>query len=126
MNRKLDDGLSPRTVQLSLVILRKALGRVLKDGLIARRNWLTAHASNATKVRRLTPEQARAFLDPAKGERLEALYVAALSLGLRMGEGLRWQDIGFERRTLTVNRILRAHRPRRGLDGRAEDFTLPP
>ena len=56
----------------------------------------------------LTLEQARQFLDAAKAERLSALYVAALSLGLRMGEalGLRWQDIDFERRTLTVNRIL--------------------
>ena len=56
----------------------------------------------------LSPEQARAFLDAAKGERLGALYTVALSLGLRMGEalGLRWQDIDFERRVLTVNRIL--------------------
>jgi integrase len=40
----------------------------------------------------LSPEQARAFLDAAKGERLEALYTVTLSLGLRMGEalGLRW------------------------------------
>jgi integrase len=56
----------------------------------------------------LSPEQARAFLDAAKGERLGALYTVALSLGLRMGEalGLRWQDIDFERRVLTVNQIL--------------------
>jgi integrase len=56
----------------------------------------------------LSPEQARAFLDAAKGERLEALYTVALSLGLQMGEALgsRWQDIDFERRVLTVNRIL--------------------
>jgi len=56
----------------------------------------------------VSPEQARAFLDAAKGERLEALYTVALSLGLRIGEalGLRWQYIDFERRVLTVNRIL--------------------
>jgi len=56
----------------------------------------------------LIPEQARQFLDTAKGERLEALYTVALSLGLRMGEalGLRWQDVDLDRRTLTVNRIL--------------------
>ena len=56
----------------------------------------------------LYPEQARAFLDAAKGERLEALYTVALSLGLPIGEalGLRWQHIDFERRMLAVNRIL--------------------
>jgi integrase len=36
IKQKLLDGLSPRTVQLSLVILRKALGQAVKDGLIAR------------------------------------------------------------------------------------------
>jgi len=36
----------------------------------------------------LSPEQARAFLDAAKGERLGALYTVALSLGLQMGEAL--------------------------------------
>jgi hypothetical protein len=34
----------------------------------------------------LSPEQARAFLDAAMGERLEALYTVALSLCMRMGE----------------------------------------
>jgi integrase len=56
----------------------------------------------------LSPEQARIFLDTVAGERLEALYTAALAVGLRMGEalGLRWDDIDLERRLLTVNRIL--------------------
>src|SRR5262249_9343453 len=56
----------------------------------------------------LSPKEAREFLDAAQSERFEALYTVALSLGLRMGEalGLRWQDVDFERRTLTVKRIL--------------------
>lgn len=56
----------------------------------------------------LSPDQARTFIDAARGESLEALYNVALSLGLRMGEalGLRWQDIDLDRRTLIVNRIL--------------------
>lgn len=110
INQKLTDGLSPRTVQLSLVILRRALGQAVKDGLLPRNvaklvdGPRVAHFEGKT----LSPEQARAFLDAAKGERLEALYTAALSVGLRMGEalGLRWQDIDLDRRTLTVNRIL--------------------
>lgn len=36
----------------------------------------------------LAPEQARRFLDVVKGDRLEALYAAALALGLRQGEAL--------------------------------------
>jgi site-specific recombinase XerC len=36
MNAKLKEGLSPRTVQLSLVILRRALKRAMKRGLVGR------------------------------------------------------------------------------------------
>lgn len=36
LKEKLEAGLSPRTVQLSLVILRRALGQAVKDGLVAR------------------------------------------------------------------------------------------
>lgn len=42
-----------------------------------------------------TPEQARQFLAAVRGDRLEALWVLALSTGLREGElcGLRWEDL---------------------------------
>ncbi len=107
---RLGAGLSPRTVQLSLVILRRALGQAVKDGLVARN---VATLVDGPRVERfnaqaLSPEQARQFLDAARGTRFEALYVAAISVGLRMGEalGLSWPDIDFERRTLTVGRIL--------------------
>src|SRR5215472_4711238 len=110
LKKKLADGLSPRTVQLSLVILRRALGQAVKDALIGRN---VAKLVDGPRVERfdaqtLSPDQARAFLDAASSERLEALYTAALAVGLRMGEalGLRWQDIDLERRTLVVNRIL--------------------
>lgn len=41
------------------------------------------------------PEQARAFLDAARDDRLYALYVLALSTGMREGEllALRWRDV---------------------------------
>lgn len=43
----------------------------------------------------LTLDQARAIVAAVKGDRLEALWVLALSTGLRQAEllGLRWQDI---------------------------------
>jgi integrase len=110
LKRKLEDGLAPRTVELSLVILRKALGQAVNDGVLARN---AAKLVDGPRVQRfegqtLSPQEARTFLDAAAGERHEALYAAALVIGLRMGEalGLRWEDINLERRTLTVNRIL--------------------
>jgi integrase len=48
--------------------------------------------------------QARAFLDAAKGERLEACYQLMLAFGLRRGEalGLAWADFDDEAATLAV------------------------
>src|SRR5262249_32863247 len=79
LKQKLADGLSPRTVQLSLVILRRALGQAVKDALIGRN---VAKLVDGPRVERfdaqtLSPDQARAFLDAASSERLEALYTAA-------------------------------------------------
>ena len=59
----------------------------------------------------LDPEQARALLDASKGDRLEALCVLALTLGLRIGEalGLKWSVIDIDAGTLRVNRQLQRH-----------------
>jgi integrase len=119
IKEKLEAGLNPKTIRLSLVVLGRALGQAVRDGLIARN---VVKLVDLPRVQRfegktLSPEQARLLLDAAQGERLEALYIAALALGLRMGEalGLRWQDVDLDRRTLTVNRILeRIGRGRRG------------
>ena len=52
----------------------------------------------------LTEAQVMALTEAARGHRLEALFATAWQTGLRMGEllGLRWQDVDFERGTLTV------------------------
>jgi integrase len=52
----------------------------------------------------LNRDQARAFVEASAEERLNAVFVLAISQGLRLGEvtGLRWRDINFERRQLSV------------------------
>jgi integrase len=110
IKQKLLDGLSPRTVQLSLVILRKALGQAVKDGLIARNvaNVVDAPRWKRPEVKPWEPGEAGLFLDAIKGERLEAAYLVALSLGFRRGEvlGLRWADTNLEAKTMTVAQAL--------------------
>jgi len=61
-------------------------------------------------IRPLSPAEATKLLDTVRGDRLEALYRVALSLGLRQGEalGLRWQDIDLDARTLRVAVALQA------------------
>ncbi|MDQ2914626.1 MAG: hypothetical protein M3T56_15440 [Chloroflexota bacterium] len=47
-------------------------------------------------MRTLAPDDVRAVLDAAAGDRLEALYAVALTTGMRQGEllGLRWREVG--------------------------------
>ena len=56
----------------------------------------------------LTPDRARAFVEAARGDRFEALFVLALHCGLREDEllGLRWDDVDLEAGTLRVRRTL--------------------
>ncbi len=68
------------------------------------------------EMRPLSEGEARAFLDAAResGDRFEALYVLAITTGLRRGEllGLRWEDADLERGTLRVGRALVRERGR--------------
>ena len=85
---KLDAGLATRTVRYVHTTLNKALKDALADGLIPRNAASTVKPPKLTKkeIRPLSPEQASAFLDPARGDRFEALYVVAVTAGLREGE----------------------------------------
>jgi len=57
----------------------------------------------------MTREQVRTFLEMARGERLEALYVVALATGMRQGEllALHWQDVDFDEGAIYVRWNLR-------------------
>ena len=102
--------LSPRSIQYCHAIIRRALRQAQKWGMIGHNA-----ASNATppksapkEVQPFTPEQARSFLLAISGDRMEAFYNVALSIGLRRGEalGLMWSDIDFGERMVTVRRSL--------------------
>lgn len=107
---KLDEGLSTRTVQYLLFLLRKALQQAVEDGLIPRNVAHGVKVSQAGKeeVRPFSPEQTNAFLEAVSGDRFEALYVLAVHTGLRQGElmGLCWEDVDLKARTLSVKRTL--------------------
>lgn len=110
LNEKSASGLSPRSVQYIHAVLRRALGQALKWGVVARN---VAKLVDPPKVSRkeiqpFTPEQARAFLTVAEGDRLAALYTVALALGLRQGEALalRWQDVDLDTGMLRVLRTV--------------------
>lgn len=49
---------------------------------------------------RISPDETQRFLERARGDRLDALYVLAVTAGLRQGEllGLRWRDLDLDKR----------------------------
>lgn len=110
MNQKLEGGLSPRRVQYIRAVLRRALGQALKWGLVSRNvaTLVDPPRSERPEVHPFDPDEARRFLAAVRGDRLEALYAAALALGLRQGEalGLRWDDVDLARRTLSIRMAL--------------------
>ena len=107
---KLDVGLSPRTVQIIHTVLRRALQQAVRDDVLPRNvcDAVTAPRRTKKEMRPLAPGQAKRLLTVVHGDRLEALYVLAVTAGLREGEllGLRWDDLDLGRRLLQVRRQL--------------------
>jgi len=56
----------------------------------------------------LDREQTCRSLQTAEGDRLQALYIVAVTVGLRPGEmlALRWSDVDLQAGTLQINRAL--------------------
>jgi integrase len=111
ISEKLDTGLAPGTVRKIRSTLHKALSQAVSDGLIPRNAADVKAPRPAPKeMRPLSESEARAFLEVAgeTGDRFEALYVLAITTGLRRGEllGLRWDDTDLDRGTLRVGRAL--------------------
>ena len=100
--------LSPRTVKHIHELLHNALNHALKWGLVPR-NVCDAVKSPRIPLQEVKPfnvEQARAFVAAVQGDPWEALYVIAITTGLRQSEiiGLKWQDIDLSAGTLRVVR----------------------
>ncbi len=110
MNRKLAEGLSPKSVRYLRGTLRNALNVALRWGLVARNaaSLVVGPRMEYHEILPFEPNEARRFLTVVKGHRLEALYTVALTLGLRQGEalGLRWQDVDLDMGYLKVTKQL--------------------
>lgn len=107
---KLKSGLAANTVKMMHVQIHAALKQAVKWKLIKQNVADDVDAPRGPKkeVGSLTPDQVKKLLSAAKNDRLEALYILAVSAGMRKGEilGLQWSDICFETGTLKVRRTL--------------------
>jgi integrase len=127
--------LSVRMIQSIHAVLRNALESAVREEVIPRNvaKLVRVTTPKYTVNRGLSLAQARRVLRAARTERFYALYLLALSLGLRRGEllGLRWEDIDLDAGTLevvqTLQRVggaLRFVRPK--TEDSARTIPLPP
>jgi integrase len=105
-----DRGLSARTVQYTHAVLRRALKQAKRWGMVDRNVAEDADPPRleSDEIQPLDRKQTRRLLQVAEGDRLHALYVVAVTAGLRPSEmfALRWSDVDLEAGTLRVNRAL--------------------
>jgi integrase len=107
---KLDAGHAPRSVLHIHRTLSKALKQAVMDGLIPRNAAVPVKPPRPRReeIRPLNGEQVCTLFEATRGDRLEALYIVAVTTGLRRGElqGLKWEDVDLEAGTLQVRRTL--------------------
>jgi integrase len=119
---KLDSGLAPRSVLHIHRTLSKALKQATDDGLIPRNAAASVKPPQprSEEIQPLSRDQVQTFLDTVRGDRMEALYVLAVTAGLRQGEllALKWEDVDLvgEYPTLEVRRSLSETRGRRNFE----------
>jgi len=108
--QKLDDGPAPKTVKYIHTTLHRALKQAVRWGLVPRNAAAEADPPRVVtpEMRPLSPVQARTLLQAARGNRLEALYVLAVTTGMRQGEllGLAWEDWDLQAGVVRVRRTL--------------------
>jgi integrase len=107
----LSSGLSPATVQRVHACLHRALGQATRWGYTTRN---VASLADPPRVRRhemttFTGEEARRFLDAASSDRLFALFLLAISTGIRQGEALalHWRDLDLGAATMSIRGSMR-------------------
>lgn len=107
---RLDTGLSPATVHKIHVVLHKALKQAVRWNMVPRNvtEAVTPPRPAPDEIHPLDAAQVAALLSGASGDRLEALYVLAVTTGARQGEllALKWEDLDLERKILRIRRTL--------------------
>lgn len=110
---RIREGLSTSTVHHLHEVLHNALESALRFGLVARNvtSVVDVPRMRRHEMRCYSPEEARRLLmaTEASGNRLHALYVLAVSTGMRLGEllALRWKDVELDACVLRVTATLK-------------------
>ena len=107
---KLQQGLSPRSVQLMHITLHKALKNAVKTGLISRNpiDLVDPPKVERHEMKTMTEEDIGRFLDEARKGDYYALFYIYLFTGIRRSEALalRWSDVDLLGCQLSINKTM--------------------
>ncbi len=107
---------SARTRQITHATLRRAMNKAVAWRLLGTSPMAGVDAPKYVRpvMQVLDRAQANAFLEHVQDDRLAALYVLAISCGMRQGEilGLQWAQVDLDRARLTVRHTLTERRGR--------------
>ena len=123
-NQKLESGrvrnggaLSAKTVKYIHVVIHKALKQAKIERLVFENvaDHATIPKQKKHEICPLTADELIVFLEAAKGHRFYVPFLVECYTGVRRGEllGLRWRDISFDKKTLSIRNSL--IRTRKGL-----------
>ena len=97
--------MAERSVRSCYHVIRMALERAIKDGLIKKNPILGVRLPppEPKEMKVLSKEEIQRFLIQAKEEGLYELFLLELTTGMRRGEilALTWDDLNFETGTLS-------------------------
>lgn len=107
LRETVQSGLSSQTAGHVRAVLRTALNRAQRYGMIERNAAADAYPPRIRRRERsvMTEAQVRTLLDALVGDRMQALYTLAIATGLRQGEllGLRWHDVDLDAGTIRIS-----------------------
>ena len=100
------NGLSPRSVQVAVTVLKTAFAWAVENRLLGFNPIMGVQAPRVPRkeMRTWQPHEARAFLKSTSEDRLAVAWALLLTRGLRRGQvcGVRWQKVNWESGVLTV------------------------
>lgn len=107
-------GKTPATIKSINKCLKSCLSQALKEGYILKNYacFVTLPKSNKKdndSINIFTPSEQQIFMNEAIKDKKGILYIFALGTGLRLGEllALKWSDISFKEKTVTVSKSIK-------------------
>jgi integrase len=108
------DQTGARTIQMAYSLLKRSCQWGVTIRLLARNpcEGIKRPAAKREAIRPFSLAEVGQILQESRGHRLHALFVLAITTGMRQGElfGLQWPDVDLDRRTISIVRQAKDYR----------------